>query len=113
MADRFVIPTPTPGPYVHGPNSQRQPGVSVGTVTKAEWRSAIFPGTIRNYYVYVPAQYTPDKPACVMVFQDGVWYQDATSDYRAPIVFDNLIHQGKLPVTIGIFINPGEFPLGA
>ncbi len=110
MPQKFIIPTPKPGPYPLGPDSQRQPGVPQGVVTKHEWRSTIFPGTDRAYWVYVPAQYTPDKPANVMVFQDGGGYVNETGETRAPIVFDNLIHQGKLPVTIGIFINPGHFP---
>ena len=29
-------------------------------------------------------------------------------DVRAPIVFVNLIHKGEMPVTIGIFIDPGK-----
>ena len=110
MPERFIIPTPKPGPFLLGPDSQRQPGVPCGTVVKSEWRSAIFPGTIREYWVYVPAQYTPDKPAAVMVFQDGGSYVREDGDYRVPIVFDNLIHQGRMPVTIGILISPGWFP---
>ena len=110
MPERFIIPSPKPGPYVHGPDSQRQPNVPQGTITQAEWRSTIFPGTVRDYYVYVPARYTADKPAAVMVFQDGAAYVDEKGPYRVPIVFDNLIHQEKIPVMIGIFINPGRFP---
>lgn len=109
MAERFIIPNPQQGPFAHGPDSQRQPGVPRGTVTQAEWRSAIFPGTQRDYWVYVPAQYTPEKPACVMVFQDGAGYVNEEGDHRVPIVFDNLIHQGRMPVTVGIFIDPGHF----
>ena len=110
MSDKFIIPTPRPGPFVIGPDAQRQLGVPRGTVTKAEWRSMIFPGTVRDYYVYVPAQYTSNSPANVMVFQDGWAYANEEGDVRAPIVFDNMIHQGRLPATIGIFINPGRFP---
>ena len=110
MPDKFVIPSPRCGPFVLGPDSQRQPGVPQGTVTRAEWRSAIFPGTEREYYVYVPAQYRSDSPANVMVFQDGGSYADPEGDTRVPIVFDNLIHQGKMPVTIGVFVNPGQIP---
>lgn len=113
MAKRFEIPAPKPGPYMLGPDSQRQPGVPKGTVTKHVWRSTIFPGTVRDYWVYVPAQYSPAKPASVMVFQDGGGYVDENGDTRVPVVFDNLIHQGKMPVTIGILINPGEFPVVA
>ncbi|HEX7859284.1 MAG TPA: alpha/beta hydrolase-fold protein [Verrucomicrobiae bacterium] len=94
--------------YVLGPESQRQEGVPEGTITTNIWRSEIFPGTIRDYYVYVPKQYSAEKPACVMVFQDGHAYLNPTGLIRAPIVFDNLIHKGEIPVTIGIFINPGH-----
>lgn len=96
--------------YTHGPDSIRQEGVPQGTVTKHRWTSQVFPGTERDYWVYVPAQYAPDKPACVMVFQDGKAYVDEKGHFRVPIVFDNLIHKKEMPVTIGIFINPGEIP---
>lgn len=96
--------------YVLGADSQRQEGVPQGTVTQHQWTSQIFAGTVRDYWVYVPAQYDPSQPACVMVFQDGQWYQDVERDFRVPVVFDNLIHRGEMPVTIGIFINPGVIP---
>jgi len=110
MPERFVIPTPKTGPFELGPDSQRHPDVPRGEISEHEWRSTIFPGTVRNYWVYVPAQYSPDSPANVMVFQDGGSYVNEEGETRAPVVFDNLIHQGKLPVTIGIFIDPGHFP---
>ena len=110
MPDRFVIPAPKTGPFTLGPDSQRQPDVPRGEVSEHEWRSTIFPGTVRNYWVYVPAQYKSEEPANVMVFQDGGSYVAEEGEFRAPVVFDNLIHQGKMPVTIGIFISPGHFP---
>lgn len=96
--------------YALGPDSTRQENVPKGTVTQHHWTSKIFPGTERDYWVYVPAQYTADKPANVMVFQDGKNYVNEEGQFRVPIVFDNLIHKGEMPVTIGIFINPGEIP---
>ena len=45
-----------------------------------------------------------------MVFQDGGSYVNERGSFRNPIVFDNLIHQKKMPVTIGVFINPGVIP---
>src|SRR5947207_3334799 len=57
--------------YTLGPDSMEQQGVPRGKVTKHTWTSKIFPGTVRDYWVYVPAQYDPKTPACVMVFQDG------------------------------------------
>jgi enterochelin esterase-like enzyme len=96
--------------YKLGPDSQRQPGVPVGTVTKHAWTSNIFPGTERDYWVYVPEQYDREKPACVMVFQDGGSYVNEQGQYRVPIVFDNLIQRGEMPVTIALLINPGVIP---
>lgn len=97
--------------YKLGPDSaQRHPGVPEGTVTKHHWTSQVFPGTERDYWVYVPSQYDGKTPACVMVFQDGGGYQDEKRDFRVPIVLDNLIHRHELPVMIGIFINPGVVP---
>lgn len=94
--------------YIPGPDSQRQPGVPQGKVTKHEWNnSRIYPGTTRDYWVYVPAQYKGDKPACTMVFQDGGTFVNENGAFKATVVFDNLIHKGDMPVTIGVFINPG------
>ncbi len=100
--------------YKHGADSKRQADVPEGKVMQHQWNaSKVFPGTERDYWIYVPAQYEATKPACVMVFQDGSWYADIERDFRVPIVFDNLIHKGEMPVTIGIFINPGQIPAAA
>lgn len=96
--------------YPLGPDSERRAGVPQGKVTQHRWTSRIFPGTERNYWVYVPAQYNAAQPAAVMVFQDGAGFVREEGRWRAPIVFDNLIHQRQMPVTIGIFIDPGMVP---
>src|SRR5260370_33789686 len=58
--------------YALGPDSERHAGVPKGTVTKHTWStSKIFPGTVHDYWVYVPEQYRPGRPAPVMVFLDG------------------------------------------
>src|SRR5262249_52462322 len=64
-------------------------------------KSKIFPGTVRDYWIYVPRQYDPEKPACLYVCQDGV-------QYKAPAVFDELIDKKEMPITIGVFIAPGR-----
>lgn len=92
----------------YGPDSERQAGVPKGEVTKHVWKSKVFAGTIREYYVYVPAQYDARNPAALMIFQDGHAYVKEDGDFRVPVVFDNLIHQKAMPVTIGLFINPGQ-----
>ncbi|HEX8312137.1 MAG TPA: alpha/beta hydrolase-fold protein, partial [Chthoniobacteraceae bacterium] len=100
-ADAF---TPSADHEVH-------PGVPQGKVIKMEpWKSQVFPGTTRDWGIYVPAQYRPEQPAAVMVIQDGHDYVNLKGNWRTPIVFDNLIARGEMPVTIGIFINPGHDP---
>jgi len=97
--------------YPHGPDSRRQDGVPQGTVTRSQWSSSrVYPGTVRDMWIYVPAQYDAEKSACVMIFQDGGSYVRENGSFRATIVMDNLIHQGQMPVTIGIFLNPGTIP---
>ncbi len=97
--------------YKLGSDSMRHEGVPEGKVTQVPaWKSDIFPGTVRDWWIYVPAQYDDKKPACVMIFQDGVWYRDPKGQFRVPTVFDNLIHKKEMPVTIGIFLNPGSVP---
>src|SRR5262245_6975358 len=76
--------------------------VPKGEVTKYTFdQSKIFPGTTRDYWVYVHKQYDPAKPACVHVNQDGV-------QFNAPAVFDQLIAAKEMPVTIGVFIMHGR-----
>jgi gluconolactonase len=87
--------------YHPGPDSQPRAGVPKGEVLKFTFdHSKIFPGTTRTYWIYVPAQYRPEKPACLFVGQDGV-------SLNAPTVFDNLIARREMPVTIGVFVQPG------
>jgi len=79
-----------------------------GEITDHEWtESKSYPGTKRRYSVYVPAQYKQSSPAALMVFQDGHTYLNESGAFRVPVVFDNLIHSGDMPVTIGVFIDPG------
>ncbi len=103
----LLVPTVSADEYVLGPDSERHPNVPQGKITKYSWTSKIYPGTVRDYFVYVPAEYKPEKPACTMVFQDGETFIKEDGAYRTGIVFDNLIFKGDMPVTIGVFINPG------
>lgn len=81
--------------------AQQAADVPQGQVTKYTFdQSKIFPGTVREYSVYVPKQYDPAKPACVHVNQDGL-------QFAADKVFDQLIAKGEMPVTIGVFVRPG------
>lgn len=89
--------------YETHPDSREQSGVPRGVLKQMpSWESKIFSDTSRDWWVYVPAQYRPETPAAVMVFQDGANVREFV-----PIVFDNLIAKGSMPVTVGIFIQPG------
>jgi sugar lactone lactonase YvrE/enterochelin esterase-like enzyme len=77
-------------------------GVPKGDILKFSFtQSKIFPGTSRDYWIYIPAQYKPGTPACVYINQDGI-------QWKAPTVFDNLIFNNEMPITIGVFITPGK-----
>ena len=89
-------------PYPPGPDSKKQEGVPHGELIKGVFdQSKIFPGTIRDYTVYVPQQLDRSKPAPLMVLQDG-------GGYSAPNVFDNLIHKKEIPALVGIFVMHGR-----
>lgn len=96
--------------YPLGPDSlERRVGVPKGRMEQFQFNtSKVFPETTRDGWVYIPAQYDGTKPAALMVFQDGQAYISETGQQRVPLVFDNLIAKGEMPVTIGVFINPGH-----
>ena len=94
--------------YRHGPDSVVRPDVDAGSTFKFEWNhSAVYPGTSRDVWVHVPARYDPAEPAGLMVFQDGWLFLDPDGDIRGGIVLDNLVDRGDIPVTIGVFVDPG------
>lgn len=85
--------------------------VPQGRLEKFEWRSGkVFPGTVRDVTVYLPAGYQAGEETCLMVWQDGSRHADPTGSMRVSVVFDNLIHQKEMPRTVGVFIDPGRRP---
>jgi enterochelin esterase-like enzyme/sugar lactone lactonase YvrE len=66
-------------------------------------KSAIFPGTTREVTVFIPAQYDASKPACVYVKTDGY-------NPREKELMEVMIATKEMPVTVGIFVRPGEVP---
>jgi len=92
-----------------GPLSYLQPGVPSGTLSeKLVHTSKIYDGMKSEYWIYVPAQYRPETPAALMIFQDGGWYTDRSGNNPALNVIDNLIAEKKIPVMICVFIFPGD-----
>ncbi len=109
------------GDYPYGPDSVVHDGVPQGTFEKMTLTSEVYPGMMRRMWIYVPAQYDPKVPACLMVVQDGVMQYagrvaDATlgitPEYRVPTVIDNLTARRELPVIISVFIDSGSAKLG-
>ena len=97
------VAVPVFDPAASDPDGQKQ-DVPHGRVTHFTWKtSRVYPGTEHDCTVYVPAQYDPAHPACVMIFQDGL-------GFNAPTVFDNLIAKKQMPVTVAIGIAPGVAP---
>jgi predicted alpha/beta superfamily hydrolase len=110
----FALPcsaAPTDDLYLLGPDSEPHEGTPQGKVIgPLTLASQVFTNTTRHYWIYVPAQYDPQKPASLMIFQDGQAFVGPGGDYRIPTVFDNLIYRREMPVTIAVFINPGRSP---
>jgi len=102
-------PMRKPGEYPLTADSLPQAGVPKGKLEGPfEWNSKIIGGTVRRYWVYVPAQYTGEKPACLLVFQDGQRALNPQGPLRVDQVLENLIAKQDIPVTIGLFITPGS-----
>jgi len=95
--------------YALGPDSLPQADVPQGRLEGPFlFHSKIIENTVRKYWVHVPAQYDASEPACVLVFQDGARAINPDGVIRVPQVLDNLIAKKQIPVTIGIFITPGQ-----
>ena len=65
--------------------------------------SKVFPGTVREVTVFIPKQYDAKKPACVYVKTDGF-------NPREKLMMETMIATGEMPVTVGVFVRPGELP---
>jgi enterochelin esterase family protein len=97
--------------YKLGPDSLPQDGVPKGKIEGPFTNATqVFPGSSHTYWIYVPAQYDPNQPAALMIFNDGAAMKDPTGDMRVPNVLDNLIWRRELPVMITVFINPAHTP---
>src|SRR5688572_17546484 len=98
-------------PYPLGPDHQEQAGVAKGQVEKFSWKeSQVYPGTERDYWIYLPANLDAAREYPVIIFCDGGGVVNPKGQMRAPIVLDNLIHKGEIPPMLGLFINPGTVP---
>jgi enterochelin esterase family protein len=99
-----------PGDYPLTADSLTRPGIAHGSLEGPfEYRSRIFAGTVRLYWVYVPAGYDPAGAAPnLLIFQDGQRATNSQGSLRIPNVLDNLIARGDIPPTLGVFVTPGN-----
>jgi hypothetical protein len=98
-----------PGEYPPTADSLPQPGVPKGKlIGPLEFHSKIIAGTVRRYWIYVPAKYDAKAPPNLLVFQDGQRAINPQGPLNIPVVLDNLIAKGDIPPTLGIFITPGN-----
>src|SRR5437868_1662460 len=108
-AEAATLARPVTPQYKTDPDSLPQEGVPKGKLEGPFiFKSQVFSNTVRKYWIYVPAQYAAEKPACVLVFQDGQRATKTNGSLRIPQVMENLIAKKEMPVTIGIFITPGS-----
>src|SRR5258708_930181 len=97
--------------YKLGPDSEEKADVPKGAVTEYKFtESKIYPGTTRSYWIYLPPNFNAESEYPLMIFLDGGGMQNSKGQFRAPIVFDNLIAKKEIPPLVGLFINPGEVP---
>jgi len=75
-----------------------------GTIKETKFTtSKVFPGTVRDVTVLIPAQYDGSKSACVYVKTDGY-------NPREKALLETMIATKEMPVTIGVFVKPGTLP---
>jgi hypothetical protein len=98
-----------PGEYPPTADSLPQPGVAKGKlIGPLEFKSKVIAGTVRRYWIYVPAKYDAKSPPNLLVFQDGQRAINPQGPLNIPVVLDNLIATGDIPATLGVFITPGN-----
>jgi enterochelin esterase family protein len=73
-----------------------------------EFHSQVLAGTVRRYWVFVPPGYDPAVAASLLVFQDGQRATNPDGPLRVQQVLEQLVAEGALPPTIGVFVTPGN-----
>jgi enterochelin esterase family protein len=83
--------------------------VPVGTLSPLTPFASTIYGHVFGYQIYVPAQYKPGQRAAFMLVEDGPSHylgHNSDAKFFANKVLDNLIAEGSIPVTIGLFVDP-------
>ena len=103
---RFAASLSLDEPYALGADSRRDDSQPRGSLSARQCApGSHYPGVAHDYTVYVAAQVAADRPAALMVFQDGARYLGPEID--VPAVLDRLIAEGAVPPLVAVFVNPG------
>ncbi len=104
LAGSGVVETKSEDSPKYAPPSIKPEEILPGTIKQFGFaQSEIFPGTVRDVTVFIPAQYDGSKPACVYVKTDGFNPDEKT-------LLEKMIAAKEMPVTIGVFVRPGDVP---
>lgn len=68
-----------------------------------EWKSQIYGGTTRKWYIYLPPNLDAAKEYPVLIATDAQWDRDWIANG-----LENSAREGLIPPTVGIFIEPGQ-----
>ena len=117
--DRLTIMTPdyiAKNTQLYAPPVDAQPreGVPAGKITKYHMDDCkMYPGVPHDVWTYVPAQYDGKTPAKLLIMTDGPSFiANGERSVSVPTMLDNMIHDGRLPVTIGLFVSAGSIGPG-
>jgi enterochelin esterase family protein len=103
---RFAASISRDEPYAPGPDAQPRDGVPRGTLSARTCAPGrLYPGVAHDYTLYVSAQVEADRPAALLVFQDGARYLGPEA--HAATVIDELVAQGAMPPAVAVFVQPG------
>lgn len=68
-----------------------------------EFKSEVFPGTTRKWYVYLPPNLDPDKEYPVLFCTDAQWDRQWIANG-----LENAARNELIPPTVGVFVEPGQ-----
>jgi enterochelin esterase-like enzyme len=90
--------------YTPNPTTDTPPGGRKGELRDmGEWKSTIFPDTIRKWFIFLPPGYDPTHVYPVLIGTDAQWDREWQAN-----ALENGAREGLIPPTVGIFIEPGQ-----
>lgn len=90
--------------YPDNPAVNPPPGGRKGELREmGEMKSATYPNTTRKWYVYLPPAFDSAKEYPVLIGTDAQWDREWQAN-----AIENCAREGKIPPTVGIFIEPGQ-----